>query len=202
MTKIILASQSPRRRLLLAQIGLEDFSVLVPRADESYDPALPPREIVSAICRKKAEAAQAMADDPEALIIAADTMVFLDGLRLGKPQDRQEAFSMLSALSGRTHHVCTGVTVCRGGRLETRAETTAVTFRALTEREIWNYIRSGEPADKAGAYGVQGKAALFVSGIQGDYFNVMGLPLFLLGRMLADFGVDLFPEEGAAGPFS
>ena len=102
---------------------------------------------------------------------------------------------MLSALSGRTHQVRTGVTVCQGDRLETRVETTDVTFRSLTEGEIWAYIRTGDPMDKAGAYGVQGKAALFVTGIRGDYFNVMGLPLCLLGRMLAEFGVDLF-EEG------
>ena len=102
---------------------------------------------------------------------------------------------MLSALSGRTHQVCTGVSVCRGERMETRTETTVVTFRELTQDEIWGYIRTGDPMDKAGAYGVQGRAALFVTGIQGDYFNVMGLPLCLLGRMLEEFGVKLFSEE-------
>ncbi len=192
MARIILASQSPRRRQLLEQIGLEDFDILVPDADESYDPALSPQEIVGSICRKKAEAARALAGDGDALLIAADTMVFLDGLRLGKPHSQEEAHAMLRALSGRTHHVCTGVTVCRGERIDTRVETTGVAFRPLTDREIRCYIRTGEPMDKAGAYGVQGKAALFVSGIDGDYFNVMGLPLHLLGQMLEDFGVDLF----------
>ena len=192
MARIILASQSPRRRQLLEQIGLEDFDILVPDADESYDPALSPQEIVGSICRKKAEAARALAGDGDALLIAADTMVFLDGLRLGKPHSQEEAHAMLRALSGRTHHVCTGVTVCRGERMDTRVETTGVAFRPLTDREIRCYIRTGEPMDKAGAYGVQGKAALFVSGIDGDYFNVMGLPLHLLGQMLEDFGVDLF----------
>lgn len=191
MPRIILASQSPRRRQLLAQIGVTDFDILVPDADESYDPSLSPQEIVSSICRKKAEAARLLADDRDAVLIAADTMVFLDGLRLGKPHSEEEAFTMLSALSGRTHHVCTGVTVCRKNRLDTRAETTDVIFRTLTEGEIRAYIRTGDPMDKAGAYGVQGLAALFVSGIRGDYFNVMGLPLHLLGRMLADFGVEL-----------
>lgn len=191
MPRIILASQSPRRRQLLAQIGVTDFDILVPDADESYDPSLSPQEIVSSICRKKAEAARLLADDRDAVLIAADTMVFLDGLRLGKPHSEEEAFTMLSALSGRTHHVCTGVTVCRENRLDTRAETTDVIFRTLTEGEIRAYIRTGDPMDKAGAYGVQGLAALFVSGIRGDYFNVMGLPLHLLGRMLADFGVEL-----------
>jgi len=197
LNQIILASQSPRRRQLLAQIGVEDFTILIPEADESYDPACSPQEIVGSICRKKALAARALADDPTAIIIAADTMVFLDGLRLGKPHSEQEAFEMLSALSGRTHQVCTGVTVTQGDRLDTRVETTGVTFRPMTEREIWAYIRTGDPMDKAGSYGVQGKAALFVSGIDGDYFNVMGLPLHLLGQMLADFNVELFPEEDA-----
>ena len=196
MPHIILASQSPRRKQLLEQIGITNFDILIPQVEETYDPSLSPEEIVSSICRKKGEAAQALAGDPKALIIAADTMVFLDGLRLGKPQDQVDAFTMLSVLSGRTHRVCTGVTLCLGGRVDTRVESTAVTFRPLTQDEIWGYIRTGDPMDKAGAYGVQGRAALFVSSIQGDYFNVMGLPLHLLGRMLEEFGVELFKEEG------
>ena len=192
MNKIILASQSPRRRQLLEQIGLEDFTILVPDADESYDETASPQEIVSSICRKKAIAARAMAKDDEAIIITADTMVFLDGLRLGKPRSEEEAAEMLRSLSGRTHQVCTGVTMCCGDRLDTRCETTGVVFRPLTEEEILSYVRSGEPMDKAGAYGIQGKAALFVSGIDGDYFNVMGLPLHLLGQMFSCFGVELF----------
>ena len=195
MPRIILASQSPRRKQLLTQIGIKNFDILVPQGDESYDPALPPEEIVSSICRKKGEAARVLADDPAAVIITADTMVFLDGLRLGKPHSEEEAFAMLSALSGRTHLVCTGVTVCQGTRTATRAETTAVTFRPLAEEEIRAYIRTGEPFDKAGAYGVQGPAALFVPRIDGDYFHVMGLPLALLGDMLADFGVKLLSNE-------
>lgn len=193
--RVILASQSPRRRQLLGQIGVEYFEILVPEADESYDPALPPEEIVASICRKKAKAAGALADDPGALIIAADTMVFLGGLRLGKPRDQVDAYTMLSALSGRTHHVCTGVTVCLGSRVITEAETTDVTFRPLTGWEIASYVRTGEPMDKAGSYGVQGLGALFVERIDGDYFNVMGLPLCRLGRMLGKFGVDLFLQE-------
>lgn len=191
MPRIILASQSPRRRQLLGQIGLTDFDILVPDADESYDRSLTPQEIVSSISRKKAEAARALAGDSDAVILAADTMVFLDGLRLGKPHSEAEAFEMLSALSGREHLVCTGVTVCRGDRLETRPETTAVRFADLTEEDIRRYIATGEPMDKAGAYGIQGLAALFVTGIAGDYFNVMGLPLHLVGEMLRSFGVEL-----------
>ena len=194
MQRFILASQSPRRRELLTQIGVRDFEILVPEADESFDPTLSPQEIVSSICRRKAEAAQAMAADDEAVILAADTMVFLDGLRLGKPKDEEDASQMLRALSGRTHEVCTGVTICRGNRILTRAETTIVTFRPMEESEIRSYIASGDPMDKAGSYGIQGKAALFASGIQGDYFNVMGLPLHLVGQMLREFDIDLFSE--------
>ena len=116
-------------------------------------------------------------------------MVFLDGLRLGKPQDQVEAFTMLSVLSGRTHHVCTGVTLCRGERMETRAETTAVTFRPLTQDEIWGYIRSGEPMDKAGAYGIQGRFAAYIEGIRGDYNNVVGLPVGRLCQELKRRGL-------------
>ncbi len=194
MQRFILTSQSPRRRELLAQIGVKDFEILVPEADESFDPAKTPQEIVCSICRRKAEAARALAGDNKAIILAADTMVFLDGLRLGKPKDEEDAFEMLRALSGRTHEVCTGVTICRGDEILTRAETTVVTFRPMADHEIRAYIASGDPMDKAGSYGIQGKAALFASGIEGDYFNVMGLPLHLVGQMLREFNVDLFSE--------
>lgn len=198
MAKFILASQSPRRRELLTQIGVKDFSILVPEADESYDPTLIPQEIVCSICRKKALAARELSGDNEAIIITADTMVFLDGLRLGKPTDEADAASMLRSLSDRTHTVCTGVTVLQGDRIVTEAETTAVTFRHLTDEEIAAYIASGDPMDKAGSYGIQGKPALFVSGIEGCYFNVMGLPLHRLGQMLKAFNVDLFNGEAVS----
>ena len=198
MPRIILASQTPRRRQLLGQIGLTDFDILVPDADESYDPALTPQEIVCSISRKKAQAARTLCGDSDAVILAADTMVFLDGLRLGKPHGEAEAFEMLSALSGREHLVCTGVTVCQGDRLETRPETTAVRFADLTEGDIRRYIATGEPMDKAGAYGIQGLAALFVTGIAGDYFNVMGLPLHLVGEMLRACGVELLSGRAEA----
>lgn len=194
MQRFILASQSPRRRELLAQIGVKDFDILIPDVDESFDPTLSPQEIVSSICRRKAEAAQRMAEDEQAILLAADTMVFLDGLRLGKPRDTEEAAHMLRALSGRTHEVCTGVTIAQGKKRRTCVESTDVTFRPVTEQEIAAYIASGDPMDKAGSYGVQGKAALFIRGIRGDYFNVMGLPLHLVGQMLMEFQVDLFGE--------
>lgn len=195
MPQFILASQSPRRQQLLRQIGIADFEIIVPDADETYDPALSPEQIVSSISRKKAEAVRPLAKDALVIVIAADTMVFLDGLRLGKPKTQEEAREMLTALSGRTHHVCTGVTVCRGPQVFTESETTSVTFRPLTGWEIARYVLTGEPMDKAGSYGVQGLGALFVEHIDGDYFNVMGLPLCRLGRMLKRFGVDPFFRE-------
>ena len=195
MLQFILASQAPRRQQLLRQIGIADFEIIVPDADETYDPALSPEQIVSSISRKKAEAVRPLAKDALVIVIAADTMVFLDGLRLGKPKTQEEAREMLTALSGRTHHVCTGVTVCRGPQVFTESETTSVTFRPLTGWEIARYVLTGEPMDKAGSYGVQGLGALFVEHIDGDYFNVMGLPLCRLGRMLKRFGVDPFFRE-------
>ena len=126
---------------------------------------------------------------PGGLVIAADSIVALDGAVLGKPNDGLEAFRMLSALSGRRHQVYTGVTLLRDGERRTEHEVTTVTFRELTQDDITRYIATGEPMDKAGAYGAQGKAALFVEGIEGDFFNVMGLPLCRLGKMLRQQGV-------------
>ena len=190
MSRIILASQSPRRQELLRRMGVEDFTILVPHADEGYDPAWTPEEIVCSICRRKAAAAAALCGG-EDLIIAADTMVFLDDQRLGKPRDEGEAFAMLSALSGRAHTVCTGVTVRRGEQVLTQAEATQVRFVPLTPEQIRAYIATGEPMDKAGAYGIQGRGALLVEGITGDFFNVMGLPVRRLARMLEQFGINL-----------
>ena len=133
----------------------------------------------------------------EDIIIAADTMVFLDARRLGKPRSEEEAAEMLRSLSGREHQVCTGVTVRRGAFGLTAAERTDVRFRRLAEEEIRWYVSTGEPMDKAGAYGIQGKGALLVEGITGDYFNVMGLPVLLLSRMLRPFGIDLTGRESA-----
>ena len=192
---IVLASQSPRRRELLERLGLP-FRTLVPDIDERMDRPLPPAELVAVISAEKARAAQALAG-PEAIVIAADTVVALDGAVLGKPAGEADAARMLSALAGRTHHVYTGLTVLRGERVRTVSEETAVTFRPLTEREITAYVRTGEPLDKAGAYGIQGYGALLVEGIQGDYYNVMGLPVCRLGLLLGELGVDcLAPGRG------
>lgn len=187
---IILASNSPRRRELLAQIGIRDFQILSPDVDEAVESGLSPARMVEALSLRKARAAAGRAGAQD-LIIAADTVVALDGRVLGKPRDQEEAFAMLSALSGREHRVYTGVTVLGGGRAATEHEETAVAFRALSPEEIRDYIATGEPMDKAGAYGIQGVGALLVQGIRGDYCNVVGLPLFRLGRMLSGFGVKL-----------
>ena len=187
---IILASQSPRRRQLLEQIGLDHFIVRPARGEEVMDPALSPAQLVEELSRQKAREV-AGASDPGDLVIAADTVVAIDGRVLGKPHDREEACAMLSALSGREHTVYTGVTVCRDDRMLTQHEATQVRFRPLSPREIQAYVDSGEPMDKAGAYGVQELGALLVEGIRGDYFNVVGLPLCRLGQMLSQFGMEL-----------
>lgn len=188
MARIVLASGSPRRQELLTRIGIRDFTVRVPQVEEWYPQGLTPPEIVSYISREKS---QAVPSEEDEIVITADTMVFLDGRRLGKPRDEADALRMLSALEGRHHTVCTGVTVRQDDRVLTRAQSTQVWFREATTEELKNYIRSGEPMDKAGAYGVQGLGALLVERIDGDFFNVMGLPVLLLSRMLAEFGVTL-----------
>ena len=190
MANIVLASGSPRRQELLQRIGVTDFDIRVPETDEHYPAGLTPAQIVEYISREKAEAAAQLCT-PEEIVITADTMVFLDDQRLGKPHSEADALRMLTALQGRSHTVCTGVTVRQGQRALTRAQTTHVWFRPATEDELKAYIRSGEPMDKAGAYGVQGLGALLVERIDGDFFNVMGLPVLLLSRMLAEFGVKL-----------
>jgi len=189
MARIVLASGSPRRRELLERIGVTDFVVRVPEVEESFPEGLTPPQVVAHISREKAEAALCGPDD---IVIAADTMVFLDGLRLGKPRDEAHALEMLTALQGRKHTVCTGVTVRRGSRRLTESESTDVFFRPASEAQLRRYIATGEPMDKAGAYGVQGRGALLVERLEGDFFNVMGLPVLRLSRMLEDFGVTLF----------
>lgn len=188
MTKIVLASGSPRRQELLQRIGITDFTIRVPQVEEWYPDDLSPAEIVSYISREKS---QAVPSDADEIVITADTMVFLDDKRLGKPTDTEDALRMLTALAGRHHTVCTGVTVRQGARIMTRSASTDVYFRPATEEELRAYIQGGEPMDKAGAYGVQGQGALLVERIDGDFFNVMGLPVLLLSRMLQEFGVTL-----------
>ena len=190
MAKIVLASASPRRQELLRRIGIEDFDIRVPEVEEAFPQGLTPPEVVAHISREKADAAAALCT-PEEIVITADTMVFLDDQRLGKPADEADALRMLTSLQGRRHTVCTGVTVRQGDQVLSGAERTTVRFRPLTEGEIRSYIATGEPMDKAGAYGIQDRGALLVEGIEGDFFNVMGLPVLRLSRMLRTFGVDL-----------
>ena len=189
---LILASQSPRRRELLGRIT-EDFLVRPTGCDESFccpDPAEHARQLALRKCA--AAVAESAADDA---VIAADTVVFLDGALLEKPRSEQEARAMLRRLSGHTHTVCTGVAVAYRGETRSFAEQTRVTFHALSEGLIDWYVATGEPMDKAGSYGIQGKGALLVKGIEGDYFNVVGLPIASLYRLLLDMQV---PLEGAA----
>ncbi len=190
MPHIVLASASPRRQELLRRIGVTEFDVVLPHADESCPAGLSPRETVSHIARGKAEAARALTA-AEDIVITADTMVFLGDERLGKPRDEADALRMLTELSGAKHTVWTGVTVGRGDRQDCFAVSTDVYFRAVTQRELLAYIATGEPMDKAGAYGVQGLGSLLVERIEGDFFNVMGLPLLPLYESLRRFGVEL-----------
>ncbi len=186
--KIILASQSPRRRELLGQVGLT-FEIVSPEVDEAQYGGLPPRELVQTLSRAKAlDAARRV--PAGSLVLGADTVVVLDGQTLGKPDGPEGARAMLTALSGRTHEVWTGFTLCRDGEVHTEAVVTEVTFRALAPEEIDRYVATGEPLDKAGAYGIQGRGALLVAQLRGDYSNVVGLPLCAVGQALRRFGVD------------
>ena len=174
---VILASQSPRRRELLERMGISDFLIRPAQGEEIFDPSLTPAQLVETLSRQKAEEISAGAG-PADVVIAADTVVAVDGQVLGKPGDEAEAAEMLAALSGREHTVHTGVTVRRGGETVTEHEATAVRFRPLTGEEI------------ADSYGIQGYGCLLVEGISGDYFNVVGLPVCRLGKILARFGVE------------
>ena len=191
---IILASQSPRRRELLERMGISNFTIIPAQGEETADRSLPPAQLVEELSRHKA--AEVAAAHPDDLIVAADTVVAIDGQVLGKPHSRQEASEMLSLLSGREHHVYTGVTVCRGGQTVTEHEDTAVCFRALAPEEIEAYVSTGEPMDKAGSYGIQGRGCVLVQGIRGDYYNVVGLPVCRLARIFAQFGVNGLTGEG------
>lgn len=192
MNKFVLASQSPRRRELVQTLGL-NFRVLEDKTPETVNFATTPEEIVKELAEQKARNVAPHCTQEE-IIIAADTMVSLNNAVLGKPSDTQEAQKMLSALSGNTHEVYTGFCVFAlgKGKIYTDFECTQVTFKVLSGEEIARYISTGEPMDKAGAYGIQGIGSLLVERINGDYFNVMGLPLCKLGKALKEeFGISL-----------
>ena len=178
---LILASASPRRRELLKYIRA-DFTAIATDADETLPPSTPPREGAQLLALRKARAA--FAAHPEDTVIGADTIVALDGVLYGKPENEADAFRMLRALSGREHFVYTGVAVLSSRGERVFSEETAVRFIELSDRDIAAYIQTGDPMDKAGAYGIQGHGALFVSGIRGDFYNVMGLPVCRLAQEL------------------
>ncbi len=181
---VILASSSPRRRELLRLIGI-DHVVIPADIDETYPPGEKPAAHAERLAREKASAVTR--DD--AVVIGSDTIVVVDGDVLGKPRDRDHAAAMLRRLSGRSHVVMTGVAVAWRGRIASGVEEVGVTFRALTDPEIARYIDTGEPLDKAGAYGIQGFGATIVDRVDGDYFAVMGLALNRLVRLCRSLGL-------------
>jgi len=184
--RLILASQSPRRRELLSLIGLV-HDVLPADIDETVLPDEQPASHAERLAREKAATIAAL--HPTAIVVGSDTIVVLDGQILGKPRDEAEAIRTLQQLSGRTHTVLTAVAVARGSVLESGVESVEVTFRALSDRRIAAYVATGEPMDKAGAYGIQGYGATLVERIHGDYFAVMGLALGRLIELLRRVGV-------------
>lgn len=194
--RIILASASPRRREILASLGV-DFEILTADADESCDVTDPCGrvEAISAVkCRAVLERLTAERDSSldDTLIIASDTLVTLDGIFLGKPRDREDARRMIRLLSGRAHAVVSGIALWYRGRVVTASELTEVVFALMTEAEIETYLDTDESFGKAGGYAIQGHAARYVTGIRGDYFNVVGLPVRLLYSTLdAAFGICL-----------
>ncbi len=189
---LLLASTSPRRRFLLREAGIA-FDAVAPRGvAEDFPSGEPAEELV--VRHALAKARSVAAANRGRLVLGADTVVVLDERVFGKPADEEEARAMLAQLAGRTHTVYTGLALVDGpsGRELAETEATAVTMRPLGDEEIKYYVATGEPLDKAGAYAVQGRGALLVERVDGDYFNVVGLPLYRLSKMLAAFGYDVF----------
>lgn len=191
--KLILASASPRRRDILDAAKIS-YTVCPSSADESYDADMAAVDVPALLARRKAEAVAREAE-ADAIVIGADTVVLLDNKLLGKPKDIEEAKAMLRSLSGRTHQVVSGIAVVAGDTCLTDTVITHVEMRAISDAEIEAYVRRDQPLDKAGAYGIQEAAGLFVTGIRGDYYNVVGLPLCRLGELLTAVGFPLFKES-------
>jgi septum formation protein len=191
---IVLASGSPRRRELLKGLGWS-FRVLVPEIDETPLAGESPEELCLRLAAAKA---RAVGGDGGALVIAADTVVVVDGDALGKPADESDSLRMIRRLQGRSHEVLTGVGICWKNRVSTGLERTRVCFRPLDDEALRAYVKTGEGMDKAGAYAIQGQGSLFVSSIEGDYCNVVGLPLCRLGAMLEEMGLTL-PQQWGLG---
>jgi len=171
-------------------LGVKNLEIIPAHGEERIEPGLSPAEVVSALSRDKARQVAATCDFP-CVVIGADTVVALDGEILGKPKDESDAVRMLRALSGREHRVFTGLTIIAGEKELQETEVSTVRFREMSEHEITVYVKTGESMDKAGAYGAQGLGALFVKGIDGDFFNVMGLPICRLALMLKKLGIEL-----------
>ncbi|KEO82686.1 hypothetical protein EL26_14060 [Tumebacillus flagellatus] len=196
---LILASGSPRRKELLGGLGLT-FDILVSEADESFAPGLSPVEIVQELAYRKASVVANTLSG--GIVVGADTIVVCDDDILGKPSDAEDAKRMLRRLSGRSHTVYTGIALVDAGepgRMVRDVSGTEVRFKPLTDEQIDAYVATGEPMDKAGAYGIQGKASQFITGITGDFFTVVGLPVALLADRLAEWGFDVLPRSGSEG---
>ncbi len=193
MKRLILASKSPRRDELLYLAGYE-HEIIVSDADETVPEGTGAADGAMHVSKRKAQAV-IEATDGERVVVAADTVVEAGGEVFGKPKDARDAERMLRAMSGGRHLVHTGVTVTDGKRYLSDTVTTVVFMRKLDGSEIAGYIKSGEPFDKAGAYGIQGIAGTFVERLEGDYFNVMGLPLCRVSALLKEFGIELFPND-------
>ena len=187
--KVILASNSPRRKELLAGLGVDYEVRTLPDVDESYPDTLQGADIPLYIAKEKADAYVAMMQ-PGELMITADTIVWLDGKVLGKPRDREDALQMLRTMSGRTHEVFTGVCITTTDWQRSFTAQTEVRFATLSEEEIAYYVDNFQPMDKAGAYGIQGKCAIYIEGIEGDYNNVVGLPVARIYKELQKLGID------------
>lgn len=184
--KIILASNSPRRRALLADLLGWDVSFVTPDVQEDVNGFNSPEDAVRHLSAQKARSAASLHGD--LFVIGADTVVYINGHILGKPSSVEQAYEMLLELNGKTHEVYTGVAVARGNTLKTDYEVTRVTFRDMSPKALLAYAKTGEGLDKAGAYGVQGKGALLVERVEGCFYNVVGLPLAKLSKMLQDMG--------------
>lgn len=188
MKKVILASKSPRRKSILEQVGLK-FSIVASDFDETKIKFKTPQEMVKKLSFEKAKIVAAK--HPKAVIIGADTTVIFKKEIIGKPKSKQDAIRILKLLSGNTHEIVTGFTVMEGKKSITGHIVSKAKFKKLSEQEIKAYVATNEPMDKAGGYGIQDKGGLFIEKIEGDYFNVVGLPIFAVSKALKEFGVEI-----------
>lgn len=193
--RLILASASPRRREILSRFGIP-FDIIPADADESTPANMKADEVVKTLAKRKCDAVCDLQKDDGYIVISSDTVVSCDGAVLGKPADETEARQMLRMLSGREHEVYSGYAISDGVKTIVGCEATSVCFRELSDADIDAYIATNEPFDKAGGYGIQSLGCVFVSGIKGDYYNVMGFPIFRIAQQLeSDFGISLLAKK-------